>query len=145
MDAVTAITADHRLLEDLVRQVRSANGDETVLLAEIEARLAAHSRAEEDHVYPALMPGEPVYHGSHEHDEVAVKLAEAQRLLGTERFAVAFEGFVEAVRDHVEEGQEILPVLADAVSPARLEDLGNAFEERRVAELRGAGIDEPTP
>ncbi|HEY1175194.1 MAG TPA: hemerythrin domain-containing protein [Phytomonospora sp.] len=142
MDAVTAITADHRLLEDLFRRVRAAEGKESlVLLTEIEARLSAHNRAEEEHVYPALMPGEPVYHGEHVHDEAAEKVAEAQRLLGTDQFALAFDEVVSAVRDHVEEEeQEILPVLQGAVSPSRLEDLGRAFEERRVAELRRKGI-----
>ncbi|GIG66975.1 hemerythrin domain-containing protein [Phytomonospora endophytica] len=142
MDAVTAITADHRLLEDLFRRVRAAEGDEPfALLTEIEARLSAHNLAEENHVFPALMPGEPVYEGNHVHDEAAEKVAQAQRLLGTEYFAPVFDDFVSAVRDHVEEEeQEILPVLAGAVSPSRLEDLGRAFEERRVAELRQKGF-----
>ena len=142
MDAVTAITADHRLLEDLFRRVRAAEGTEPVLLLnEIEVRLSAHNRAEEDHVYPALMPGEPVYHGAHVHDEATEKVVEAQRVLGTAEFTSVFDEFVSAVRDHVEEEErEILPVLRGAVSPSRLEDLGRAFEERRVAELRDAGI-----
>ena len=143
MDAVTAITTDHRLLEHLSQRVREEEGDRLLLLTEIRARLNAHSTAEEEHVYPALLDDdEAVYHGQHEHREAEEKLAEAERLVGTEDFAAIFQEFVDAVREHVEEEREILPVLQGAVSGDRLEDLGRAFEKRRVAELRSLGIEE---
>src|SRR5205823_5342141 len=47
MDAVTAVMNDHRVLEDLFEQLRADDEHRVVLLAEVTARLTAHSRAEE--------------------------------------------------------------------------------------------------
>ncbi|GGQ71540.1 hypothetical protein [Couchioplanes azureus] len=48
-DAVTAITNDHRLMEQLFARLKAGDGDRRELLAEVEARLRAHARAEEGH------------------------------------------------------------------------------------------------
>lgn len=74
MDAVTAITNDHRRMEALFDKLRSAGEDRTPLVAEVKARLTAHSVAEEEHVYPALVGNDPaeqdeVHHGVEEHRE----------------------------------------------------------------------------
>jgi hypothetical protein len=50
---------------------------------------------------------------------------------------------VGAVTHHVEEEEsEILPALRDALDAGRLEELGEAFERRRIEELAEFGIEE---
>lgn len=83
-DAVTAIRKDHRLFEALFTRMRSGEGDVVALLDEVRVRLTAHSRAEEDHVYPAVIDRDPaesdeVYHGYVEHHEAEAIL---YRLMG---------------------------------------------------------------
>lgn len=145
MDAVTAIMNDHRVLERLFAALRLGEGDPDQQLAEIKARLRAHSVAEEEHVYPELVREDPsereqVHHGVHEHREAEEKLAAAKAALRTPHFADACAEFVHAVNHHVEEEEtEILHELRNQVSPARLEELGAAFERRRHEELARAG------
>jgi hemerythrin superfamily protein len=148
MDVITAITDDHRLMERLFARLQSGKGDPGQLVAEIRARLRAHSIAEEDHVYPALARREPghtpltgEHHGAEEHRDAEAKLAAVEAAIGTPRFAGAVEEFVEAVIQHVEEEeQDVLPSIEDAVDPDTLDELGATFEERRIEELALAGI-----
>ncbi|GIG67122.1 hemerythrin domain-containing protein [Phytomonospora endophytica] len=149
MDAVTAIMNDHRVFERFFAALRVGDGDPAALLAEIEARLHAHSIAEEDHVYPALVREDPsevgdVHHGVKEHREAEEKLAAAKKALGTAGFADACTEFIHAVTHHVEEEEtDILPALRDSTPKAKLEQLGAAFEQRRLAELADAGYTDP--
>jgi hemerythrin superfamily protein len=147
-DAVDAITQDHRLMESLFEDCRTNKAARPALVAEIKARLSAHSAAEEEKVYPALAKAEPgeaeeVHHGVEEHREAEQLLA---RLEATDpdgpEFDKALRDFVAAVAHHVqEEESEILPSLEEAVDRQTLEDLGAAFEARRVELLRKAGLD----
>jgi hemerythrin superfamily protein len=147
-DAVSVIMQDHRVLEGLFEKCKKNRSDRSALVAEIKARLQAHSRAEEERVYPALAKADPdeadeVHHGVEEHREAELKLA---RLEGTdpesEEFDSALEEFVSAVKHHVEEEEsEILPSLKDAVDKSRLEELGTAFEGRRKEILGRAGLE----
>ncbi|MDQ1732383.1 MAG: hypothetical protein QOK10_2542 [Pseudonocardiales bacterium] len=140
MDAVTVIMNDHRQLEDLFDRAQSDSEDRAALLEEIRARLSAHSVAEEVHVYPELEKRDPseaeeVHHGTQEHREAEEKLAAALSA-GESDFASAFQEFVDAVKHHVEEEEsELLPALREAVTAERLEQLGEDFEQRRIAEL----------
>ncbi len=149
MDAVTAIKNDHRVMEALFERLKSADEDRAALVAEVKARLLAHSKAEEQHVYPELKRRDPseagdVHHGIEEHREAEEKLAALEAAdPGTAAFDKALDEFVKAVTHHVEEEEsEILPSLKDAVPPTRLDELGTTFEKRRKAELAGFGIDE---
>jgi hemerythrin superfamily protein len=146
-DAVTLIMNDHRLMEQLFERLKSDDGDRRALLAETAARLAAHSHAEEQKVYPALAkaaPGElgDVEHAVEEHHDADVLL---HRLQGMEpadpAFNMVLEKFVKAVLKHVqEEESQLLPALQEAVDPQTLEALGAAFEEVRAHELEVAGM-----
>jgi hemerythrin superfamily protein len=148
-DAVTMITNDHRVMETLFEMLQDPRGDRPALLTEVVARLSAHSWAEEEKVYPALLKADPgeehdVYHGVEEHHEATDLL---HKLLLTDpasqRFDTVLEQFVNAVKHHVEEEEsEILPDLATKIDKARLEKLGEAFEERRLEILRSHGIDD---
>lgn len=150
-DAVTVITNDHRVIEGIFDQLRSGQGDRMALLDEAGIRLEAHSRAEEDHVYPAIIRSDPdeskdVYHGYEEHHEAVALLYALKQMDPTDpRFDSMLNEFIEAVLHHVrEEEAEILPALAQSVSQARLKELGVEFERRRKLELaaRGMNVDE---
>jgi len=147
-DAVSMITQDHRLMESLFEDCRTNKAARPSLVAEIKARLKAHSVAEEERVYPTLArsaPGEAeeVHHGVEEHREAEELLL---RLEATDpesaEFDTALEEFVAAVAHHVdEEESELLPTLEDSVDRDRLEELGADFEQRRKELLTRAGLD----
>jgi hemerythrin-like domain-containing protein len=146
-DAVSAIMQDHRRMERLFERCRTDKANRAELVAEIKARLKAHSVAEEERVYPALAKANPaekedVHHGVEEHRE-AEELME--RLEGTDpsskEFDKALKEFVDAVKHHVEEEEsDILPNLEDAVDPEKLEKLGAEFDRRRIEVLDEMGV-----
>jgi hypothetical protein len=141
MDAVTAVMNDHRVLEDLFEQLRADDEHRVVLLAEVTARLTAHSRAEERYIYRAL-PAETraTNRGAQEHADALAQLAD---LPSADDFPAALEKFVATVRAHVvEEEANILTTLRDSVSARKREELGRRFEETRIRELKRAGIDD---
>ncbi|WP_431902330.1 hemerythrin domain-containing protein [Nonomuraea sp. bgisy101] len=143
MDVISMITADHRDVERLFDRIRKDTEDRPALLAELAAKFVAHSRGEEDLVYPEILETVPsernqVREGTDEHHE-------AERMLlnlldvdpDDERFDPLLEEFVQAVTHHVqEEESEILPALKQAISRRRLEELGRAFSERKAREIQ---------
>ena len=142
MDVVTAITNDHRVLDGLFDELTAGDDDRLVLIAEVRARLAAHSRAEERYVYPTLAKLRPdlANHGAEEHREADEKIA---ALASAPDFPSALKDFVDTVRHHVEEEEhKLLPALRDALSFRKRDELGRRFESHRISELRRAGIDD---
>ncbi|HYN94742.1 MAG TPA: hemerythrin domain-containing protein [Pilimelia sp.] len=146
-DAVTLIMNDHRVMESLFEMLKDPKSDRPALLSEVTARLSAHAWAEEERVYTALIKAEPseegqVFHGVEEHHEAAELLHKLQVTdPASPEFDTVLEEFVNAVQHHVEEEEsEILPELADALDDSRLEQIGAAFEERRLEILRAHGI-----
>jgi hemerythrin superfamily protein len=146
-DAVTLIMNDHRVMERLFEMLKDPNSDRPALLAEVVARLSAHSWAEEEKVYPALVKADPaeesqVYHGVEEHHEATELL---HKLMATDSNSAQFDSllteFIDAVKHHVEEEEsEILPELSESIGESKLEELGRAFEERRLEVLAAHGI-----
>jgi hemerythrin superfamily protein len=146
-DAVTLIMNDHRVMERLFEMLKDPNSDRPALIAEVVARLSAHSWAEEEKVYPALLKADPaeesqVYHGVEEHHEATELL---HRLMATDPKSSQFDSllteFIDAVKHHVEEEEsEILPELSESIGAAKLEELGRAFEERRLEVLAAHGF-----
>jgi hemerythrin superfamily protein len=147
MDVVTAIMNDHRVLESIFDELRAGDEDRVVLVAEVRARLAAHSRAEERYVYPALVRARPsgsgaMHHGVEEHREAEEKLATLESATGQD-FQLALREFVDAIGQHVaEEESEILPAIKESLSFRKRDELGRRFESHRISELRRAGIDD---
>jgi hypothetical protein len=141
-DAVTLITQDHRELEAMFERLTSERGSRPLLTALVGAMLVAHSRAEEEKVYPEIAkasPGEEgeVHHGAEEHHEAEAIFHRLEKLdpEGPEYDSVLQE-FVEAVKHHVqEEESEILPALQQAVSSEKLQELGQAFAAIRAREI----------
>jgi hemerythrin superfamily protein len=148
LDAVTLIKNDHRLMEQLFAQLKAGEGDRAELIAEVEARLAAHARAEETEVYPAIAkaaPGEEeeVEHSTYEHLQAEHKLRKVRNLIGSPHFGQALDEFVAAVDHHVrEEESEILPALEKASDKKTLDRLGAAFERARLDDLSTTGYEE---
>jgi hemerythrin superfamily protein len=145
-DAVTLIKNDHRLLEQLFAQLRAGEGDRRELVAEIHARLAAHARAEEGEVYPAIAKAaagkDDVEHGTYEHLEAEHRLRKVRNLIGSPHFDQALQEFVAAVAHHVrEEESELLPALRKATDERTLRMLGAAFERVRLDELSTYGYE----
>jgi hemerythrin superfamily protein len=144
-DVVTMIKSDHHELDRLFGMMRQDASSRPLALPLAVAMLTAHSRAEEDHVYPALAKeaGEKqeAEHGVEEHHK-AEQLG--QQLLTKDPegpdFESSFSEWVSAVRHHVEEEEgQILPQLQRALAVDRLMELGQAFASRRAAELTGQG------
>ncbi|NYH52346.1 MULTISPECIES: hemerythrin domain-containing protein [Nocardiopsis] len=148
-DAITLITQDHRRMEELFDRLQSEPDQRPRLLDEIDAMLTAHSRAEEDEVYPATAEasGEKsqVQHSTEEHHEAEELLRRLKDCdPNSEEFDDRCREFVDAVKHHVdEEESEVLPALRRAVSEQRVQELGRAFSERREQELRSFNRPEP--
>jgi hemerythrin superfamily protein len=145
-DAVTLILKDHRTMEKLFDRLQSEPDQRPRLLEEIEAILTAHSRAEEDEVYPAAAKaageGPEVRHGTEEHQEAEELLRKLKDCdPKSKEFDKRCKEFVDAVKHHVEEEEsDVLPGLKEAVSQKRAQELGRAFWERREQELKRFGL-----
>jgi hemerythrin superfamily protein len=145
VDAITAITEDHRQLDQLFDRLMSGEGDRRALVGEVVARLTAHARAEESEVYPEIAMLDPaeeaeIGHAEHEHEEAEHLLKKVANLVDSPHFEQALTDLVESVRHHVaEEEQRVLPALREAVDDATLKQLGLAFERARTKLLRTAG------
>ncbi|GAA0322816.1 hemerythrin domain-containing protein [Actinoallomurus spadix] len=144
-DVVELIMQDHRTLEKLFDELQQDTARRPELLEKVAALLTAHSRAEEERVYPAVAKeaGErdEAHHGTEEHHEAEEMLEELRGMSPKgKEFEAKLKEFVDAVKHHVEEEEsDILPALRDAVSAERLKELGTAFAERRREELTGSG------
>ncbi|MBV9444535.1 MAG: hemerythrin domain-containing protein [Streptosporangiaceae bacterium] len=144
-DVIALITSDHREMERALELMKKDKSTRPLLLPLSLAMLAAHSRAEEQHVYPVVAKeaGEKdqAHHGIEEHLQ-AEELGRRLLPLDPESpdFDSALEEFAAAVLHHAhEEEQEILPALREAVDSERLTELGKAFAAKRAEELTGAG------
>ncbi|MCP2262503.1 Rho termination factor, N-terminal domain [Streptoalloteichus tenebrarius] len=141
-DAITLITRDHRAMEELFERLRTDVERRPELLRELGAMLIAHSRAEEEHVYPEVVRAAPeergeVHHGQEEHEEAERILHQLEQTdPASDEFADVLGELVEAIEHHVEEEEnEVLPALAEAVGKKRLRELGKVFQERRAQEM----------
>lgn len=146
-DAITLIKADHRILVDLVEQLRDPSADRTTLLGQLAARMLAHAHAEEEAVYPALVAQAPaevdeIELGIEEHREAERQLRALQQIdPSSAEFTAALRTFTEAVTQHVDvEEMSILPELTRVLDPAALRELGDAYERCRQEKLRAHGV-----
>lgn len=134
-DVVEMILADHRRFEDLLHELRSAEGDRRTALAELSALLVAHAEAEESEVYPVLrksseVDDEEVEHGAEEHAEghgALLELLEAGEP-GSATWDEKLEKLSGSITHHLDEEERTL--LNDArhtLTQERRGELGNAF------------------
>lgn len=139
-DVIDLIVDDHRLFEQLLRQLRDATQDRDTVRRAFADVLIAHGEAEEELVYPILRRkaadiGEhEVEHGREEHAEGNEALLAVLELKGTDTqaFTDAVEELSNLITHHIAE--EELTIL----SPARTEvgervrrELGETWAARR--------------
>lgn len=119
-DLVDLILSDHRLFEDLLRELRDVTSDRPAVVAAMSELLVAHGEAEESKVYPSLerkdaIDGQEVEHGEREHDEgyhTLLPLLEADEV-DTKEFSSAIHEFSETLLHHLDEEER------DILNPAR--------------------------
>lgn len=149
-DVISLIMDDHRLMEQLFERIQAGEGDRAALIDEVEARLLAHARAEEQEVYPAVAKAVPeereeVDHGYDEHQETEKLIQKVRERMDAPGFDHALQKFISAMEHHVEEEEtEVLPALRETVDEDTLERLGEAFIRVRGEVLREEGFDEPS-
>ena len=142
-DVVQLILDDHRLFEDLLRQLRDATADREAAREALADALIAHGEAEEQHVYPKLVRKDAIgtheaEHGEHEHAEGNEKLLALLECKGTDtqKFDDAVEELQKALMHHIgEEEQTILNPARTDVSEAARAELGAQFAQARNALL----------
>lgn len=140
-DVVDLIMQDHREVERLFDQLARDRGSRATTTPVLITLLTAHSRAEESEVYPAARDEahetDEVSHSQEEHlqaDRLLAELAECDP--ESKAYDDTLAKVVEAVTHHVEEEESsVLPGLRDALSRARLVELGEAFLASRAVHL----------
>jgi hemerythrin superfamily protein len=131
-DVVDLIIDDHRLFEDLLRELRDATGDREAAREALSNALIAHGEAEESEVYPRLKRKDAITedeqeHGEEEHAEGNEALLELLECKGTDtqKFDDAVEKLATALMHHIgEEEQIILNPARTEVSEEFRQDLG---------------------
>ncbi|GAA1353254.1 hemerythrin domain-containing protein [Saccharothrix algeriensis] len=140
-DVVDLIMADHREVERLFDELKHHPEKRPLLVPVLSAVLTAHSRAEEDSVYPVARDeadeADEVAHSQEEHVEAEELLA---RLVATDpasaRFDEVLEKLVEGVLHHVEEEEsKVLPGMRAQLGDERRAELGRAFAESRARHM----------
>lgn len=140
-DVVDLIMQDHREVERLFEELRTHPEKRALLVPAMSAVLLAHSRAEENEVYPVARDeaGETdeVAHSQKEHAEAEELL---ERLAGLEprdpEFDRVLEKLIEAVTHHVEEEEStLLPGMRERLDEGRRVELGRAFAASRAEHL----------
>lgn len=142
-DVIDLILADHRLFEELLRQLRDDTNDRDGLRTILSRVLVAHAEAEEMVVYPQFrkrrtLDSDDAEHGTREHDEGHAALLELLKLPDTlsEEFSQALHQLSAALNHHLdEEEREMLnPARRDMSDQVRAE-LGAAFARQRIAQM----------
>lgn len=148
-DVISLITNDHRQLESLFTRIRMDTANRPELTQQLYGLLVAHSRAEEERIYPviaqeATQEKGQIRHSEEEHhqaEEIARRLSETPA--DEDSFEDTLDQLVEAVTEHVQlEESEVLPALRAAVSKQRMTELGAEFRNRRAEVLREFGAED---
>jgi len=144
-DVIDLIEHDHREVEQLFARLE-AGGDQDALLRQVAEELIAHSKAEEEVVYPAITAAaseekEDVKDGTAEHHHIEHML---EQLLQQGADAPGSDGAIAAVvaetRHHVEEEEhDILPAFREASTAEQRAELGRRFTEAKERARGSAG------
>ncbi|XVV06427.1 hemerythrin domain-containing protein [Actinosynnema sp. CA-248983] len=140
-DVVDLIMQDHREVERLFDELKNNPEKRPLLTPVLSAVLTAHSRAEEDSVYPVARDEageqEEVRHSQEEHVEAETLLA---KLIATDPTSPEYDKvlakLIEGVTHHVEEEEStVLPGMRRELADSRREQLGEAFAASRARHL----------
>ncbi len=138
-DLVKLNLVDHRLFEELLRQLRDRSANRAALLAELATLLVAHVEAEEAAVYPCLrgyrgIADEDVEHGVQEHTEGYRALLALMEVGDTQspEWDRKLDDLRAAVTHHLdEEERTILDRAQQYVPTKRRLELGAVFQRVR--------------
>lgn len=142
-DVIELILSDHRLFEELLRNLRDTSSDRAAVRDALAAVLVAHAEAEEKYVYPKLRKRSAVgaheaEHGAEEHAEGHEALLAVLELKGTDTqaFDDAVEKLSATISHHlVEEELTILNPARDELGARARSDLGEAFVTERNRQI----------
>jgi hemerythrin-like domain-containing protein len=141
MDPTKLLEADHRTVEALFEQIKSAKGDaRTPFIDELATSLRGHMELEEQVLYPAMEPvtgKETVEEATTEHQLARKTLAEMLNLAPDKPgFEAALESVKAGIEHHVEEEEnEVFPKLRSK-GDSMLQDIATPFmHKRRELEL----------
>lgn len=145
-DIVRLILEDHRLFEDLLRDMRRVGAQREQARQAFAELHVAHARAEEEIVLPKLQRRRAItrheqHHGEEEHAEAHVELLAVMECVGTDtqKYDEAVEALSNAVTHHLaEEELDVLNSALDQLGERGRDDLGRAWAQRRN-ELLDAG------
>lgn len=138
-DIVDLVLADHRLMEDLLREVRRSDSDRAAARTALAELLIAHGEAEEESAYPKMqrrraIGAHEVEHGEEEHAELNEALLALLECKGTDtqKFDNAVEELGKTVTHHLaEEELTILNPAREELSAATRGEIGFAWATRR--------------
>jgi len=142
-DVVELILDDHRLFEELLRDLRDSSSDRDAVRRALATLHVAHALAEEKHVYPRLRRKDAISeheaeHGEEEHAEGHEALLAVLELKGTDTqaFDDAVEELAKVINHHLtEEELTILNPAREEVSDQERTRLGDAFAKERNAQI----------
>jgi hemerythrin-like domain-containing protein len=131
-DVIALIEKDHREVEALFAKFE-AGGDSSVASL-ICDELDRHATGEEEAVYPVIASDVPggekmAKEGEDEHKQARQLIGRIRRTSTPEPLAELVAELKQAIQHHVqEEESEILPKTRQALTPERLEQLGEQFQ-----------------
>lgn len=142
-DVIDLILDDHRLFEELLRNLRDASSDRETVRDALAAVLVAHAAAEEKYVYPKLrkrsaVGADEAEHGEEEHAEGHEALLKVLELKGTntKAFDDAVEELSGTINHHlVEEELTILNPAREELGERARKELGEAFLKERNRQI----------
>jgi hypothetical protein len=142
-DVIELILEDHRLFEELLRDLRDASSDRAAVRDALATVLVAHAEAEEKYVYPKLrkrsaVGSEEAEHGTEEHAEGHEALLKVLELKGTDTqaFDDAVEELSGTINHHlVEEELTILNPAREELGSRARADLGAEFVNERNRQI----------
>jgi hemerythrin-like domain-containing protein len=146
-DPIALITSDHRKVEQLFKEIESAEGDDrNPLVEELVTQLLVHMEIEEQRVYPLVqrdVDTEMAEEAEVEHDLARQGLTQLQELApDSPGFGAALDMVRAGIKHHVEEEEtELLPKLQQQMDVAELQRLGDELATMK-AELIGSGAAE---
>lgn len=142
-DVIELILEDHRLFEELLRNLRDASQDRETIRDALATVLVAHAEAEEKFVYPKLrnrsaVGSEDAEHGAEEHAEGHEALLAVLELKGTstKSFDDAVEKLSAVINHHlVEEELTILNPARESLGARAKAELGELFVKERNRQI----------
>lgn len=131
MDVFERIMREHREIEMMLQQL--SDGYDAEVFNRLERLLAAHMRAEEASLYPAMSEreGEMVQHAAEEHRGIGNMLAAIGRSSKEgDAFIDGIEELTSLLDDHIlEEEEEMIPMAKQMFDRYRIDELSSKFDE----------------